>query len=76
MVKTRNMSAIYKSPLKCEFSVKHRDSLFVDKEKPVDLRGMLNVFLLFSVLNYYRLMVRHTMKFGSFFYNNINLMVQ
>ena len=68
------MSAVYKSPLKCEFSIKERDSIFADKKKPVDLRGMLNVFMLFSILNYYRLMVRHTRKFGSFFYDNINLM--
>lgn len=63
----RNFIATYKSSLNCEYSICQRESIFQDEKKPADLRGLLNLFVLFAILNYYRLIVDHAFKNGFFF---------
>jgi len=72
-IKKRNTANLYRSPLSCEYATKVRDSYLTNYEKPTDLRGLLNLFLLFSVLNYYRLIANH-LKEIQFYKNFIVLM--
>ena len=59
-VRKRTLASQYKSTLNIDFSNKVRESLLTDKKNPVNLKGLLHGFLLFAILNYYRLMYEHT----------------
>ena len=75
-VKKRNLIAVYKSPLNCDNSCKIRDSVFANTEKPADLRGLLNLFILFAILNYYRVILDYTLKYGMLFNENFQLFLK
>ena len=61
----------YKSPLAYDVSIKVRDSVYSNPEKPADLRGFINLFILFSLLNYSRLIAEHTFKYKQAFTTNV-----
>lgn len=68
-----NTGIYHKTPLECDYATEVRDSV-IDNTKtnsPTDLRGFINLFILFSVLNYGRLIIEHTFKFKSMFSTNV-----
>lgn len=75
-IKKRNLIAVYKSPLNCDNSCKIRDSVFANTEKPADFRGLLNLFILFAILNYYRVILEHALKYGSLFNENLQIFIK
>lgn len=61
----------YKSPLAFDVSIKNRDSVYSNPDKPADLKGFINLFILFSLLNYSRLIIEHVRKYKLVFFTNV-----
>lgn len=61
----------YKSPLAYEVSIKVRDSVYSDPLKPADFRGFINLFILFSLLNYSSHIAEHFIKYKLAFATNV-----
>ena len=71
MIHRINKFNSYKSPLAYDVSIKVRDSVYSNPDKPADLRGFINLFILFSLLNYSRLIAEHTFKYKQAFTTNV-----
>lgn len=69
-LRKRNGAVLFRSPLVCEYTINHRESVLSREEIP-DLRGLQHGFILYGVLNYGRLMIDHFLTNGSFFYTNL-----
>ena len=67
-----NLSIYHKTPLECDYATEVRDSVINGTNASADLRGFINLFILFSVLNYGRLIIEHTFKFKSVFSQNVS----
>ncbi len=67
LIKRRNVLSTYKDPLKLDYSSKVCDSVLSTNAAPANLRGFFNLFILFSCLNYSRLIIEHSFKYGSIF---------
>ena len=72
MVQKVNKINSYKSPLAYDVSIKVRDSVYSNPDKPADLRGFINLFILFSLLNYSRLIAEHAFKYKQAFTTNVS----
>ena len=71
MIKKRNVLSNYKDPLKLDYAKINRDSVLSTSEGPANLRGFINLFIIFSCLNYWRLIIDHSFKYGSIFSRNV-----
>lgn len=67
-----NKNNNYKSPLAYDVSIKVRDSVYSNPDKPADFRGFINLFIMFSLLNYSRLITEHTIKYKQAFATNVS----
>jgi hypothetical protein len=74
LIKRRNVLSNYKDPLKLDYSRKVCDSVLSTSEGPANLRGFFNLFLIFSFLNYSRLIIDHSFKYGSLFSQTVELL--
>ena len=72
-VKRRNAMLGYKSPLQLEFASAVRDSILTSADKTVNLRGLINLFIIFSILIYSRLILEHSIKYGIIFSKSVSL---
>jgi hypothetical protein len=66
----RNIKKSRDFPLSLKFESKVGDSPFSDKSKILNLRGFLNLFILYSLLNYSRLIIEHTLNYKQIFWDN------
>ncbi len=72
LIKVRNALAGYKDPLKLDYSRNIRDSVLSSASGPANLRGFFNLFIIFSCLNYSRIIIDHSLKYGSIFSKNVS----
>ena len=70
----RNQCKSRDFPLSLKFESKVGDSPFSDKSKVLNLRGFLNLFILYSFLNYSRLIIEHTMNYRQIFWDNWDIL--
>jgi hypothetical protein len=73
MISKRNLLVNLKDPLQLDYSKANRESILSTKSKPANLRGFFNLFIIFSFMNYWRLVIEHSMKFGPVFLANVDL---
>ena len=70
-LKIRNQLHRYKDPLVINYQNEVRDSLMTDQTKVVDYSGFFNLLLIFSVLNYSRLIITHYIKYKNQLFGNL-----
>lgn len=75
MVVLRNRVAMYKSPLQREYSNKIQESLMVDKHRHLNIRGFVNLGVIFLCLNYTRLIIESKTEDNFVFIENVNSLV-
>ena len=71
----RNRVAMYKSPLQREYSNKIQESLMVDKHRTLNIRGFVNLGVIFLVMNYARLIIETKTEDRFLFVENVSLLV-
>jgi hypothetical protein len=71
LIKNRNILFSYKDPLKLDYSRNIRDSILSSESVPTNLRGFFNLFVIFSCLNYWKLIIDHSFTYGSIFTNTV-----
>lgn len=71
----RNRVAMYKSPLQKEYSTKIQESLMVDKNRTLNIRGFVNLGIIFICLNYIRLIIESKTESKFLFIENVRLLV-
>ena len=71
LVKQHNQYSNYKTPLQQDFSYESKDSVLCSS-KEANLRGFINLFLIFSVLNYSRLIMENLLKHKTMFKDTVN----
>lgn len=69
LLRKRNIHQSRNLSLAKKFESEARESPFTDKSKVLNLRGFLNLFILYSLLNYSRLIVQHTMNYREVFWS-------
>ncbi len=70
LVIQHNQLAGYKSPLQLEFDREVRDSVLAS-DKESNLRGLINLFIVFSVVNYSRLIAKTLLEHTSMFEDTV-----
>jgi hypothetical protein len=59
IIKKSNWNKARSFPLASKFDSKEGDSPFTDKSKPLNLRGFLNLFIIYSLINFARIGIEH-----------------
>ena len=70
----RNTNQCRNLTLSSKFKSTAQDSPFTDKSKVLNLRGFLNLFILYSLFNYSRLIIQHTVNYKAVFWNYWDIM--
>lgn len=70
----RNQNKSRDHPLSLKFESKESESPFSDQSSVLNLRGFLNLFILYSLLNYSRLIIEHTMNYKQVFWDSWNIL--
>ena len=73
LVHVHNRFFGFKSPLLLNYAKETRDSVLVS-EKEANLRGFMNLFIIFSVLNYWRLISDNMKKHSTVFKDTVFLL--
>lgn len=74
LIKRRNVLSNYRDPLKLDYSRNICDSILSTSAGPTNLRGFFNLFIIFSCLNYSRLIIDHSFKYGPLFSRTVDLL--
>lgn len=72
LIVLRNRVALHKSPLQKEYSVKCQESLMVDKNRNLDIKGFINLGVIFLCLNYVRLIIESKTEHKYVFIENVS----
>ena len=66
-MKKRNRKQNFQYPLNLEYSCEIRESLINDHENPADFRGVINLVMLFTAINYLTKMIKNYKSYGLIF---------
>jgi len=75
MIVLRNRIAMHKSPLQKEYSTKVQESLMVDRNRNLNIKGFINLCVIFVCLNYIRLIIESKTEHKYVFIENVSLEV-
>lgn len=75
LILKRNRAIMYKSPLQKEYSTKIQESMMVDKNRELNIKGFINLAIIFVCLNYIRLIIESKTDDRFVFVENVNLLV-
>lgn len=74
LIKRRNVLSTYRDPLKLDYSRNICESVLSTSSGPANLRGFFNLFIIFSCLNYSRMIIEHSFKYGPLFSRSVELL--
>lgn len=72
LVQKHNILASHRTPLQLDYSVQNRDSILVSTTDS-NLRGFINLFIIYSFINYSRLILDNLMKYRTVFQDSVIL---
>lgn len=72
LIQMRNRVALHKSPLQKEYSVRNQESMMVDRSRNLDIKGFINLGIIFLCLNYIRLIIESKTEDKFVFVENVS----